>query len=86
MQPENEFMKDLTAALENMVAARRKLAKSLSGKYEAVQFDGWTKKFIETQNTIDALNRALSEEQAADRVAPAIEGGTSENAFGFDKA
>lgn len=63
MDQENEHTKNLFAALEQMVKSRRSLVVALSKPYDRSTTQEMQEKFIATQNTIDAIKRALVDER-----------------------
>ncbi|MEY9198315.1 flagellar biosynthesis chaperone FliJ [Sinorhizobium fredii] len=60
----DEHLKTLDAALEQLRAQRRALAEKLADDYNRSFSDGWRDQFIQTQQAIEALHRAIEDEKS----------------------
>jgi hypothetical protein len=59
-----EHLKTLDSALEKAREHRRALAAKLAGDYNRGQTESWRDQFVQTQQAIDALLRAIEDEKA----------------------
>jgi len=58
-----QYVEQLAAARERVVADRRGLAAELGRPYERGRHEQW-RRIIEIQDTIDAIDRALTDERS----------------------
>ena len=58
-----QYIEQLAAARERMVADRRELADELAKPYERGRYEQW-RRIIEVQATIDAIDRAITDERS----------------------
>jgi hypothetical protein len=72
----SDYVKALAKAREQMVKARRDLAEGLSKPYDGRTTPGLRSGFIEVQNTIEQIDKAIVDEQKiAPPAAPKYKGG-----------
>ena len=57
-----QYVEQLAAARERVVADRRELADELAKPYERGRYEQWSR-IIEVQATIDAIDRAVKDER-----------------------
>ena len=62
MDTENEYVKNLSAAREGLIAERRALAGELAKPYERIKTSESREKFIAIQKVIESIDRALADE------------------------
>jgi molecular chaperone GrpE (heat shock protein) len=67
---ENEHIEQLLAARARMVADRREFAKSLAKEYKRGDTERVREVFIDIQNAIDAIDRAIENEQRGGEYVP----------------
>ncbi|WP_196776314.1 hypothetical protein [Rhizobium etli] len=60
----DEHLKTLDTALEKMRNRRRALAENLAGDYARDYSEGWRDQFVQIQEAIDALLRAIEDEKS----------------------
>jgi len=58
-----QYVEQLAAARERIVADRRELADELAKPYERGRYEQW-RRIIEVQATIDAIDRAITDERS----------------------
>jgi hypothetical protein len=58
-----QYVEQLAAARERVVADRRGLAAEVAGPYERGRHEQW-RRMIEIQDTIDAIDRAITDERS----------------------
>src|SRR2546423_14989747 len=58
-----QYIEQLAAARERIVADRRELADELAKPYERGRYEQW-RRIIEVQATIDAIDRAITDERS----------------------
>jgi hypothetical protein len=61
-QMAEQYVEQLAAARERVVADRRGLAAEVAGPYERGRHEQW-RRMIEIQDTIDAIDRAITDER-----------------------
>lgn len=59
----NEHLEQLRLARERAVEGRREMATHLAGDYEEGQTEEWREWFMEIQATIEAIDRAILDEE-----------------------
>lgn len=64
MAKENEHIKKLIAAQEKAIEQRRVVADSLAKKYKGGHTEEMHERFISIQNTIEAIQRAITHEKS----------------------
>jgi hypothetical protein len=57
------YIERLAAARERLAADRRAIAAELAKPYDLGKTEEWRKSFVEIQTTIDAIDRAVSDER-----------------------
>jgi hypothetical protein len=65
MEMAKEHAKQLSAARDRLVADRRDLATALAGPYKRGHTENMRECFITVQATIEAIDRAVRDEQSA---------------------
>ncbi|WP_146119555.1 hypothetical protein [Phyllobacterium phragmitis] len=60
-----EHLKALDEALEQMRDHRRKLAANLAGAYARGTTEGWREQFVQIQEVIESIQRAIADEKDA---------------------
>ena len=58
-----QYVEQLAAARERIVADRRELADELAKPYERGRYEQW-RRIIEVQATVDAIDRAITDERS----------------------
>ena len=58
-----QYVEQLAAARERIVADRRELADELAKPYERGRYEQW-RRIVEVQATIDAIDRAITDERS----------------------
>jgi hypothetical protein len=60
---ENSYLKELRAARAQAVAQRREVTKALSEGYKGSHAENMSTNLITLQNTIEAIDRAIADEE-----------------------
>lgn len=72
MAHDSELLKKLTDARDRVVAERRQIADALAREYKRGHSVEMRERFISIQNTIEAIDRAIADEDRMANAAPGV--------------